>query len=121
MISLLLIAFIGIARADFKDFQKKANAFGYQVSQHLTLTQDGYKIKMVKLHADKHGLKYDPTLNPVVLAHGVGMSADSWIMHAQTVEECLPCMISNMGYDVWMTNTRGTLDYSSHKDYSFNS
>lgn len=49
--------------------------------------------------------------------HGMGMSADSWIMHAESASESLPLMLAGMGHDVYVGNHRGTWDYSYHKFY----
>jgi pimeloyl-ACP methyl ester carboxylesterase len=53
----------------------------------------------------------------VLLMHGLGMSADSWIMHAQELTDSLPLNLAHMGYDVYVGNFRGTWDYSFHKTF----
>ena len=55
--------------------------------------------------------------NPVFLMHGMGMSADSWIMHADTAEDCVPCTLADMGMNVWIGNSRGAWDYSFHNKF----
>jgi hypothetical protein len=75
---------------------------------------DKHELGLIKIEG-KIGEKRKPIEDqlPLVLHHGLGMNADSWIMHAKTSRESLPLLLHDTGYDVWIANNKGTLDYSS--------
>lgn len=49
------------------------------------------------------------------------MLDDSWTFFAFEPKFCLPFMLSDLGYDIWLPNTRGNIFSWEHKDPSRNS
>ncbi|CAH0547936.1 unnamed protein product [Brassicogethes aeneus] len=83
---------------------------GYPIETHSVVTEDGYIIGVHRVPARG---KPNPNLDPVILMHGMITSADSWIYAGRN--SSLPCLLANMGYDVWMPNARGTHYSDKHK------
>ena len=51
----------------------------------------------------------DPSLNPVVLMHGLGCDATSWVDPSwEQVELPIPLHLFNRGFDVYLASNRGT-------------
>jgi lysosomal acid lipase/cholesteryl ester hydrolase len=59
-------------------------------------------------------VKYNKAL---LLMHAEDLNADGWVV-GRTAKETLPFMIADLGYDVWLGNNRGVIDYSSHESLS---
>ena len=107
----ILAACVSLAFAGFADFKKKAMMFGFKVEELSFYTKDDYKLVVVKVFAKP---SRSPQ-KPILLMHGLGMNADSWIMHAEEANESLPLILAGMGHEVFIGNFRGTSDYSFHK------
>jgi len=77
---------------------------GYPVEIHRVTTADHY---VLELHRIPHGrLPYAKTSGrPVLLQHGVFSSSASWLINP--TNSALAFRLADLGYDVWMGNTRG--------------
>jgi len=99
--------------AGYAEFEKKAAELGFETKLYYAETGDKHKLGLIKIEG-KIGEERKPIeeQKPLVLHHGLGMNADSWIMHATNSRESLPLLLHENGYDVWVANNKGTLDYS---------
>ncbi|KAL8986848.1 MAG: hypothetical protein Q9177_003894 [Variospora cf. flavescens] len=99
--------------ANASDFVDLCSLFGYYAEEHVVQTGDGYLLGLHRLGWKKgqEGLRVNTgegsTLKPVVyMHHGLLMNSEVWICLTET-ERCLPFMLVEKGYDVWLGNNRG--------------
>ncbi|KAG2394325.1 Triacylglycerol lipase [Vigna angularis] len=79
-------------------------------------TDDGYILSLQRLPAGRSGHKADKP--PVLLQHGLFCDALSWLINPP--DEALGFILADYGYDVWISNTRGTKYSRSHRSLSPN-
>ena len=97
---------VGVAAIDPKDTMSGYLAkYNIEVEEHTVATADGYLLRAFRL--PRHGA-------PVVLfQHGVLSSAWAWVSNSPSYAPAL--QVYNMGYDVWLTNSRGNTFSRQHK------
>ncbi|KAI1195890.1 Alpha/Beta hydrolase protein [Nemania serpens] len=95
------------------DFVSICATYGYTAEEHVVQTKDGYLLGLHRL-AWKKGeedvkVNNGPTSlkkRVVYLHHGLLMNSEVWV--CQTDEErCLPFVLVEHGFDVWLGNNRG--------------
>lgn len=93
-----------------KDFGELCQYWGYTHEEHVVLTKDGYLLGLHRLPTKRGQRKRSPgtsTGKPVVyLHHGLLMNSEVWIC-LTNAERCLPFVLAEQGFDVWMGNNRG--------------
>ena len=94
----------------------------YPFEKHEIMTTDGYFLTAYRLPAKKNEYDYKNSnikRQPIIFQHGLLDSCDCWIVNAE--ERCFPFIFANLGYDVWLTNSRGNKYCKKHKVYNIKS
>ncbi|KAH0251897.1 alpha/beta-hydrolase, partial [Aureobasidium melanogenum] len=95
------------------DFVELCELFGYYAEEHIVQTKDGYLLGLHRL-GWKRG-EEDQRVNSgegsiqkkvVYLHHGLMMNSEVWVCLTEK-ERCLPFVLVDQGYDVWLGNNRG--------------
>ncbi|CAE7194270.1 Lipf [Symbiodinium natans] len=78
--------------------------YGISVEEHFVHTDDGYILRAFRLPR--------PSSPVVLLQHGILASAWCWLVN--TVDKSLAILLWQMGYDVWLPNSRGNTFSRNH-------
>ncbi|KAM6546530.1 hypothetical protein CsatB_027266 [Cannabis sativa] len=89
---------------------------GYTCQHYQVTTEDGYTLGMQRIPAGRSGKKANKP--PVLVQHGV--LADAALYLVSSPEQCLPYILADNGYDVWLSNVRGTACSRTHTSLSPN-
>ncbi|KAL2352397.1 Alpha/Beta hydrolase protein [Cryomyces antarcticus] len=99
--------------AQASDFVELCELYGYSAEEHIVQTQDGYLLGLHRLawkkgEEDKrvNGGQGSVQKKVVYLHHGLMMNSEVWVCLTER-ERCLPFMLVDRGYDVWLGNNRG--------------
>ncbi|KAL0937604.1 lysosomal acid lipase cholesteryl ester hydrolase [Colletotrichum truncatum] len=98
---------------DASDFVDLCRLFGYEAEEHVTQTKDGFLLGLHRLAWKKgeEGQKVNCGPNSlkkkvVYLHHGLLMNSEVWVCLTDE-QRCLPFVLVEKGYDVWLGNNRG--------------
>ena len=103
-------------------FEKIVESYGFPLEIHYVTTKDGYKLKLFRIPRGKSNSNIfcsDGKKYPILFQHGLLDSSDGWICNSE--EKSLPFILANMGYDVWLANSRGNKHSKEHIKYDINS
>lgn len=90
---------------DATDIVDIVHAHGFKVHEHVIQTKDGYLLSIHRiLPLDKDKSNNDRPI--VYLHHGLLTNSELFVL-GETTEKCLPFVLINQGYDVWLGNNRG--------------
>ncbi|KAF6239590.1 hypothetical protein HO173_002135 [Letharia columbiana] len=100
--------------AGASDFVDLCALFGYYAEEHVVQTGDGYLLGVHRLCLKKQGEdgmrvnagRGSLQKKVVYLHHGLLMNSEVWVSLTEK-ERCLPFMLVERGYDVWLGNNRG--------------
>ena len=77
-------------------------------------TEDGWYLTVFRItHANGKDLTQS-TKPPILIQHGIGQAAFDWLGF-NPLGPTLPGQLAERGYDVWVTNSRGTLYSNTNK------
>ncbi|KAM0333494.1 hypothetical protein ACHAQA_002157 [Verticillium albo-atrum] len=98
---------------DASDFVDLCRLYGYEAEEHVTQTKDGFLLGLHRLAWKKgeEGKKVNNGPNSlrkkvIYLHHGLLMNSEVWVCLTDA-ERCLPFVLVEQGYDVWLGNNRG--------------
>jgi lysosomal acid lipase/cholesteryl ester hydrolase len=102
--------------AQAADFVELCELYGYYAEEHIVQTKDGYLLGLHRLGWKKGedyasvqvNTKHEGSRKKkvVYLHHGLMMNSEIWVCLTEQ-ERCLPFLLVERGYDVWLGNNRG--------------
>jgi len=99
--------------AHASDFSELCELYGYTAEEHVVQTKDGFLLGLHRL-ASRPGEEGRRVNNGegslrkkvVYFHHGLMMNSEVWVCLTEK-ERCLPFVLVDRGYDVWLGNNRG--------------
>ncbi|KAK2018254.1 alpha/beta-hydrolase [Colletotrichum eremochloae] len=98
---------------DASDFVDLCHLYGYEAEEHVLQTKDGYLLGLHRLAWKKGEEGQKVNSGPgslkkkvVYLHHGLLMNSEVWVC-LTSEQRCLPFVLAEQGYDVWLGNNRG--------------
>ncbi|KAI5646270.1 alpha/beta hydrolase fold domain-containing protein [Phthorimaea operculella] len=107
-----------IAKLEKTDFLAKYKEGQKNEDKNLSLTQliakYGYKLQIFTVETEDGYLlplyRFPGKGDPVLLVQGITCGSVDWFTIGR--ESCLPCLLADRGYDVWILSNRGTSEES---------
>jgi pimeloyl-ACP methyl ester carboxylesterase len=97
------------------EFEDLVTSKNYPLKIHYVTTIDGYILKLYRIPGAKNEKifeKKDIKKQSVLFIHGILDSSDGWICNDE--DKCLPFILANLGYDIWLGNSRGNKHSKNH-------
>lgn len=99
--------------AQASDFVELCELYGYSAEEHVVQTKDGYLLGLHRLGWRRGEEDVKVNMGPnsvqkrvVYLHHGLLMNSEVWVCLTEKAR-CLPFLLVDQGYDVWLGNNRG--------------
>jgi len=89
--------------------------YDYPFEIHSVQTEDGYILSLFRL-GKKSNKNFSINSQPILFQHGIMDSSDGWLCNQE--ERCFPFIFANLGFDVWLSNSRGNKYSKSHIKYN---
>ena len=87
-----------------RTLEEMVTSKGFPFEKHEVITSDGYILQIFRIPKNESNYKTTPK-QPVYFQHGLLDSSDGWVCNEES--RCLPYIMANEGYDVWLGNSRG--------------
>ncbi|KAK0729848.1 alpha/beta-hydrolase [Lasiosphaeris hirsuta] len=104
---------VSMSIRDASDFVDICAMWGYTAEEHVTQTRDGYLLGLHRLawRKGEEDVKVNSGPNSVkkrvvYLHHGLLMNSEVWVCLTDE-QRCLPFVLVDRGFDVWLGNNRG--------------
>ncbi|XP_019701510.1 triacylglycerol lipase 2-like [Elaeis guineensis] len=86
--------------------KSRVEIYGYECEEHHVATKDGYILSIQRIPNGRSATTQRARKKPVLLQHGVFMDGITWLLNSP--HESLGYILADKGYDVWISNSRGT-------------
>jgi pimeloyl-ACP methyl ester carboxylesterase len=94
-------------------YKEKITNAGYSFEEHKIQTEDGYILTAWRIPGKLSESSEDKSKRkPIILQHGIFDSSYTWFF--LNINDTLPILLSEKGYDVWLTNNRGNIFSLEH-------
>ena len=101
-------------------FEELVMTRNFPLEIHYVETEDGYILKLYRIPAGKWEKNFrNKQKQSILLVHGIFDSSDAWVCNSEA--NCIPFILANLGYDVWLGNNRGNKHSRYHKKFSTDS
>ncbi|ODV84276.1 hypothetical protein CANARDRAFT_8631 [[Candida] arabinofermentans NRRL YB-2248] len=100
------------------DIVEIVHAHGYKVHEHVVQTKDGYLLSIHRILAKRTSSTIKLLNKPVVyMHHGLLTNSELFVLGDKS-SKCLPFILVDSGYDVWLGNNRGNKYSRKHLNLS---
>lgn len=100
-------------------FEDLVTSKNYPLEIHYVTTKDGYILRLFRIPGAKDEKVFEKNnLNKqaILLIHGIFDSSDGWVCNDE--DKSIPFILANLGYDVWLGNSRGNKHSRNHINLS---
>jgi len=104
---------------DAVDIVDICHAHGYKVHEHVVQTKDGYLLAIHRILGKNSDIHKEG--RPVVYFHHGLLTNSELFVLGETPAKCLPYLLVEKGYDVWLGNNRGNKYSRKHLSLSSSS
>ena len=98
-------------------FEQTITEKGYPCERHSVKTEDNFVLTLFRVQAagSMEAGKLARGKPVVILAHGLDEISDIWILNRG--EKALGLLLANLGFDVWLLNSRGSAYSRQHAEF----
>lgn len=92
--------------------QQQIENRGFVYEEHDITTDDGYILKAFRIPGTAQEIAQGARKQPIIMQHGLIDDGGTWFFNNGTLD--LSLQLVELGYDVWSTNSRGSVFSNRH-------
>ena len=94
----------------------QVTSMGYAFEKHSITTADGYILTAFRVPGKMGEPVVKGVKQPIFMQHGLLDDGGTWFFNNATLD--LSLELVDLGYDIWVTNSRGTVNSNQHVTYT---